>query len=584
MQWSWLDRLAGTTDDVVEGERRWRGRFVVALWLAGSFASGLQCVSYLTAGNAPNALATVVGLGFELGWLLMWRQWKRPGLQGDAFGALGSAIYGASLLFNKDLGSLLWLGVVPLLTLFIGGRRAGVRWFFIDASIAVAGTLLVTTGAAPAPVVPVTLNDVIERLVSVLAVLSTVGLLWDLSARSIMKDLSRATSAANAAAREKGRFLANVSHELRTPLHGLLGMAQLLKSEPLTEAGRANLAVMEESGRLLQRLIDDLLEVASDQRSFTPVEAPTRLDHLFSEVLEGHQRTAAERGVTLSLHQQGATDVSLLTDGKRLAQAVSHLVSNAVKFTPRGGRVSLRLTASVEGEVRPVTVTVTDTGRGLTVEEQDQLFKPFSRLQDAPNLSGTGLGLSITRSIVERLGGTLGVESAPGRGSTFTLTLALKVSPQPRAPAPEPRNVVLLSSRFSVLVVDDNAINRRVALGQLEKLGCVACAVEDGAQALERLRSTTFDLVLMDRHMPVMDGLDATRALRDLELPLGRHTPVVGVTASVLPEDLEACLGAGMDEVLTKPLALETLRVVVQAITERRYRERILGLRETGTG
>jgi signal transduction histidine kinase/AmiR/NasT family two-component response regulator len=584
MWWSWLDRLAGTTDDTGEGERRWRGRFVVALWLAGSFASGLQCVSFLAAGNAPNALATVVGLGLELGWLLMWRRWKRPALQGDAFGALGSAVYGASLLFNKDLGSLLWLGVVPLLTLFIGGRRAGVRWFFIDASIAVVGTLLVTTGHAPPPVVPVVLNDVIARLVSVLVVLSAVGLLWDLSARSIMKDLSRATTAAQAAAREKGRFLANVSHELRTPLHGLLGMAQLLKNETLSEAGRANLAVMEESGRLLQRLIDDLLEVTSDQRSFTPVEAPTRLDRLLSEVLAGHhQKTAAGGQVALSLQQQGSTDVCVHTDGKRLTQALSHLVGNALKFTPRGGRVDVRLNVPADGEVRQVTVQVTDTGRGLTVEEQGRLFKPFSRLHDAPNLPGTGLGLSITRSIIERLGGSLSVESTPGKGSTFTINLALEVRPEPRSQAPPPNNIVPLNARLSVLVVDDNAINRRVALGQLEKLGCTACAVNDGAQAVERLRAHTFDLVLMDRHMPVMDGLDATVALRHLERPLGLRTPVVGVTASVLPEDLEACLGAGMDEVLTKPLALDTLRGVVQAISERRFRGRAEPLRDTGT-
>lgn len=203
---------------------------------------------------------------------------------------------------------------------------------------------------------------------------------------------------------------------------------------------------------------------------------------------------------------------------------------------------------------------VKDTGPGIGPEAQTRLFQPFSRANEDHRVGGMGLGLSITRAIVTRLGGSLWVESAEGAGALFCVRLQLPIA---RAVAKPTSNVLAFPLRLRVLVVDDNAINRAVAKGQLEHLGVAVTTAEHGGRALDLLQREAFDLVLMDRHMPECDGLEATRLIREREQTSGEHLPVVGVTASVQPEDLEACRAAGMDEVLTKPLPMERLREVL---------------------
>ena len=562
--WRFLDRVA-STNLVTSDQVRWRGRFVAALFIAGAVASVLPVPVHLALGHWQNALAGVLGLVGILGWLQLWRWFRRPWLQADAFGAFATLIYGANLILNKDVANIAWLAAVPLLALFIGGAAAGIRWFIVDVAVTLGGLALISSGSAPPAIAPVTWEDVAARFVTLLVVLPTVGLLWDRSARSIMADLQKATDEAQAANRKKLRFLANISHELRTPLHGMLGMTDLLEADGLAAASRTRLEVIRESGRLLAHLIDDLLEVTrAESGHLQLVERPTRLDEVVTKACAMHRPLAEGKGLAFELLLGGDLSTPVLSDDVRLTQVVHNLVGNAVKFTQKGSvRVSLH--AERRDGALSCHLEVRDTGPGIAAEKHAQLFQAFSRVDERQGVAGTGLGLSIVRSVVEKLGGRVTLDSDVGRGATFSVKLSLPVAPElPAQPSLGlPSNVVALPLKLRVLVVDDNLINRKVATAQLEKLGAHVVSAEDGAQALERLSNEPFDLVLMDRHMPGVDGLEATSRWRALEAGRDTRLRIVGVTASVLKEDLDACRTSGMDEVLTKPLAFERLRELV---------------------
>ncbi|MBM4784347.1 MAG: response regulator [Archangiaceae bacterium] len=554
--WASLDRLAGTSAEGTS-EVRWRGRFVASLSASAFIANVLQIITNAALQNWPNVAANVVGFAVIGGWLLLWRRFERSDWQADAFGAFATLIYFASLLFNKDVSALMWLAVTPLICLFIGGGGQGLRWAIIDGIAAFVGVAIIATDAAPAALAPVTSADVVSRVVAMLVVVPMVGAIWDASARSTMAELSRKTEEAQAASREKGRFLANVSHELRTPLHGMLGVVELMRTEPSTPKTQERLELLVGSGRLLTELIDDLLEVTGhDAGPMHLQEETVRLDELVNAALEVHRVEARRKHLVLVTTLEGAA-LSVRADPSRLQQVVHNLVGNAVKFTS-AGTVMVRVVVRHEGSSCAVQLDVKDTGPGISSDAQSKLFQPFSRVNDDHRLGGVGLGLSITRAIVTRLGGSLWVESAVGAGALFCVRLQLAVpEPAPVAETP-PSNVLSFPLRLRVLVVD-----RAVAKGQLEHLGVAVTTAEDGRRAIEFIERETFDLVLMDRHMPECDGLEATRIIREREQTSGGHLPVVGVTASVQPEDLEACRAAGMDEVLTKPLPLERLREVL---------------------
>lgn len=569
--WPTLDRLAGTGRDATD-EERWRGRFVSALCVAAFAVTLVQALAYTFVSAWPNVLAQLVGLVVEVAWLLTWRKWKKASLQADLFAGFATTVYTASLVFNKDISNLVWLAVTPLLALFIGGGRVGLRWAVVDALAIFAGVALVVSEHAPAAIVPVTWEDVLTRVVGLLVVLPTVGVLWDLSARSIMKDLARATEEAEAANREKLRFLANVSHELRTPLHGLLGMAELLRSEVPPES-QSRLDTMEESGRLLAQLIDDLLDVArGESGKLKLVSSSAQLDELVRRAVEVHRAGAVSRGLVLELVTEGPVGQRVSTDARRVQQVVHNLVSNAVKFT-RAGRIEVRLKAEAHDERLDVTLAVKDSGPGIARSEQERLFLPFSRISEDHRITGTGLGLSISRAIVEQLGGRIEVDSDLGAGTTFTVRFSAALVATPAVTQTPPLGLEAARAPSEplvarILVVDDNAINRRLATAQLERLGATVVTAEDGVRALDLLSHGSFDLVLMDRHMPELDGLETTRRWRAREQTTGGHLAIVGVTASVMPQDLADCRDAGMDLVLTKPLPLEVLRQVVTSVVK----------------
>jgi PAS domain S-box-containing protein len=398
--------------------------------------------------------------------------------------------------------------------------------------------------------------------------LRVVGSFADITAEwRATEAVNQARVSAEQANLAKSRFLATMSHELRTPLNGILGMAQvLLRSSSDPEALDAARTILE-SGETLLTELNDILDLSKieagklvlEPRAFTPGALLTAVERLF-------RTHATERGLTLEVVNH-TRDRVLRGDVTRLRQMVSNLVSNALKFTPRG-TITVRIDERSAGErTVELEVSVTDTGIGIAKEQIPQLFQPFTQADSSTTrrFGGTGLGLSIVRRLVELMGGIVGVDSAMHEGSRFWFRVTLPVeegavtSPASSTPLPQLTGV-------RVLAVEDNAINQKVIMALLSKLGVDAAAVGNGARAVELLTQPSRpDLVLMDCQMPEMDGLEATKLIRGWEKTRGvAPIPIIAVTASAYEEDRQRCLSAGMNDLITKPVALETLAESMQ--------------------
>ena len=369
--------------------------------------------------------------------------------------------------------------------------------------------------------------------------------------------MTEARDAAEAANRAKSRFLANISHEIRTPLNGILGLTDLLASADLPPAQLETVRVIQSSGGLLNALLTDLLDLAKAEAGATALRPePQTLPALLCSVTDLHAARAADKGLRLAFRVEGVDD-PVACDGTRLRQVLGNLVSNAIKFTEAG---EITLTALREGD--EVTFAVTDTGVGIDAEFRDRLFGRFQQADDSGTRrhGGAGLGLAICHEYVALMGGRLACDSEPGVGSTFffTLELAAIAAPEPVA-APPGQAAPADADRtgpFRVLVVDDNAINRQVLGMILEAAGVEHHDVADGAQAVDAVGSAAFDAILMDIQMPVMDGLEATRRIREMERTWQRpRAPIIIVSANGLQEHVDAGMAAGADGYLTKPIS-----------------------------
>jgi len=376
--------------------------------------------------------------------------------------------------------------------------------------------------------------------------------------------LAEARDAAYAASRAKSTFLANMSHEIRTPLNGVLGMASLLVRTTL-DARQANfLEKINVSARHLLQVVNDILELSKieagrivlEQKPFSPEGLAADLRAMVGD-------TAHERGLQLHIDFRDLPAV-LLGDATRLSQALVNYLSNGIKFTRRG-HVSLR-GGVVENSVDDCLMRfeVSDTGIGLTAEQQSRLFTAFEQADGSTTrrYGGTGLGLAITKRIAELMGGEVGVVSAAGGGSTFWMTARLRhgtALPAPGRKGFEALAAALrdLHSGKAVLVVEDDLTSREVMLAWLREGGLVPVVAENGAQALQLCHHNDFALILMDVQMPELDGLQATRALRALDRH--RHTPVLGISALAFTEDRALCVAAGMDDTLAKPFQPDLL-------------------------
>ncbi|MBA4793692.1 MAG: response regulator [Phenylobacterium sp.] len=369
--------------------------------------------------------------------------------------------------------------------------------------------------------------------------------------------------AANAA---KSAFLATMSHEIRTPLNGVLGMAQAMARDELKPAQAERLAIIRQSGETLIGLLNNVLDLSKIEAGQMSIEAiPFDLVDLLESTCAAFVTLAAEKDLSLELHIEGAADGLFEGDPTRLRQVVSNLVSNAVKFTERGG-------VSVAAELRPegLAIRVADTGPGMDAEQKARLFSRFAQLEASitRRYGGTGLGLAISHELAGLMGGGLGVESEPGEGSVFLLALPLpRLGDRPEAPPEDPSHQAGVLSHLRVLAAEDNAVNQVVLKALLAPLGVDPVMVGDGAEAVVAWETGDWDLILMDVRMPVMDGLSATREIRAREKAQSRRrTRIIGLTADAMAHQVDELLAAGMDAHVAKPIEVERLYEALEAV------------------
>ena len=375
--------------------------------------------------------------------------------------------------------------------------------------------------------------------------------------RELSQSLATARDTAQDASKAKSSFLATMSHEIRTPMNGVIGLTEALKDTPLDDGQLDLISTIQSSADHLMQIINDILDFSKvEAGELRLVTEPTDFKKLLREVVAICQTSAADKDISLSLHVESAVPHWLQLDPTRFRQVLMNLLSNAIKFTQQGGNVDV----SVDVIDAKIHIAVADNGVGIEHDDLAAIFEPFKQAEEGVRrgASGTGLGLAICKHIMESMDGELVATSTPGVGSTFTVSFESNICNPPAAL--ETRESEQFQARL--LVVDDNPVNLKVAVRLFTKIGCETTQARSGLEAIELHSSpdTDFDIIFMDCHMPEMDGFEATRQIRSTD----PKTPIIALTADVLEEARIECIKAGMNDVLTKPIAIRSVKTALK--------------------
>ncbi|HEY4292014.1 ATP-binding protein [Luteibacter sp.] len=385
------------------------------------------------------------------------------------------------------------------------------------------------------------------------------------------RGVARARDEAEAATRAKSDFLATISHEIRTPMNGVIGLLDVLERTPLDESQRGMVSTIEHSAEALLHILDDVLDFSKIEAGHLELDAqPANVRAIVEGAVAILAAQAEAKGLALRVGIDETLSPYLMVDDGRLRQILLNLLGNAIKFT-RDGEVRVHVRAAERhGARQRLRFVVTDTGIGIHAAKLRHVFAPFSQADSSTNrrFGGTGLGLSISRRLIEHMGGHIAIESEPGRGTTVTVMLELSVAEAPRPPAHIPKAATpSISPRqcdARILLAEDHPVNQELVRAQLGLRGYACDVVDDGVAALAALETAPYDLLLVDCHMPRMDGYEVAREVRRREAGTGRRLPIVAMTADARSDQRERCLAAGMDDLLRKPIRLEAFHAAIE--------------------